>query len=463
MNMKTYAPYWHKTACLSALLTLALSALGQTELPTTTYKQLLDEQRVFEVYIRDAEHEYRSLVNRRGASNPLWQNNCMSADLRLKVMFTLMDGNDKIVPHQQKIGELRKTFREAYWVNRFTTNYLGLRERAYSLQDRLNPFVDQLDPNLRNWLEDRLRQIATSGNPQGPGGNAIGLIPANKPMTVAPSGGRTQIGGGWTVDDQGNVYDQNGNCVPGAHYDAEHGTVVFPNGWSYDPGKNVFYDPNGKPAAGHPRLDSNGNIVFPDFGDDYVDKEGNWHHKDGSPSSDTHGMGARGSRSDMPPADMNNLYVNGRKLSPEEAKAYMGPNGAIKDKMLRATYTDVTGGRIDTEAWLKNDAQRRADGGLDITSTEQDDTRVSWLLSIKEAARQPAGAGFTATYNLINEGAPPDAEFQVTAWEGPGGKKSTSDTSFSVTFPQSGTYDIKAYGRTRKYDNPFVIKTTATF
>jgi len=122
--------------------------------------------------------------------------------------------------HQRRIAELKKFFREGYWVNYFTTNYLALRDRAYLLQNKLNPMLDELDPATKAWLEQQRQAIRNSSNPESTAGPALNRVKAAEEShrvvtdSGGGSGGRMDLGGGYTYDPRtGTVYDSQGNAV----------------------------------------------------------------------------------------------------------------------------------------------------------------------------------------------------------------------------------------------------------
>jgi hypothetical protein len=387
-----------RAGCLPLLLMLGATALRAQPQTTYTFHQVKDDQRTFLAHIRDAENECTNGVVRRGENNRLWQNNIMKADLQLKVVFALMDGNDKVTSHQAKIGNLKKAVREAYWVNNFTTNYLALRNRAYALQNKVDPFIAQLDPALKAWLEKAREQIRNSDDPE-----KTGLAPIQQTSGTslpAPTGGSDVSGGRSPI---GNLVRHDGNPIGGDG----------PGGPSAPGG------PGAPPGAGGP----------------------------GGPA----------------PKAGDTIFIGGKPASGTDIRELFDENGNLKKKFLKVTYTDAKGGHIDTEVMLKNEPQKRPDGGWDIAQSGEDGTKISWLLGIKESNRTPAGLGFTATYQLINEGTPADAQFDVTAWEGPGGRKDSADTSFTVTLPNPGHYEIKVYGQTKQYGSPFTITVPVDF
>jgi hypothetical protein len=163
-------------------------------------------------------------------------------------------------------------------------------------------------------------------------------------------------------------------------------------------------------------------------------------------------------------ANQNSTFIDpatGKAITLD--KEWFDAQGNLKSKRVRYTYTDYAGGHIDKEVVLKANTAPGANGAVSFTATEEEGSRIDWLLLIKENDRKPAGQGFTVTYQLVNEGTPSDAEFEVTAWEGPGGRRETSDKQFTVTFPQPGDYEAKVYGHTRKYDNKFTISLPVKF
>jgi hypothetical protein len=440
-----------RTLSLASLVALLASRAFCADEERTSKDQLTREQRTFLIYIQDGENEYKNAVDRKVRRINLWQNNLVNAQIRLDVVFTLMDGNDKLKGHQRRIGELKKFFREGHWVNYFTTNYLALRDRAYLLQNKLNPMLDELDPATKAWLEQQRQAIRNSANPESTAGPALNRVKAAEEShrVVTDSGGgpggRMDLGGGYTYDPRtGTVYDPSGNAVPGTSLGPD-GRVHFPSGYTYDPRSGTWFDPQGNPV-GNGRLGPDGRVRLPN---------GSTIDPFGPGSSSSGGFGVPNQNSTLiDPA-------TGRAITLD--KEWFDAQGNLKAKRVRYTYTDYAGGHIDKEVVLKANTAPGANGAVNFSASEEEGSRIDWLLLIKENERKPAGQGFTATYQLINEGTPSDAEFEVSAWEGPGGRRETSDKQFTVTFPQPGDYEIKAYGRTRKYDNKFTISLPVKF
>lgn len=439
---------------------LATRAFAAAEEERTSKDQLTREQRTFLIYIQDGENEYKNAVDRKVRRINLWQNNLVNAQIRLDVVFTLMDGNDKLKGHQRRIGELKKVFRETYWVNYFTTNYLALRDRAYLLQNKLNPLLDELDPATKAWLEKQRQEIRNSSNPEGTASPALNRVAAaeagQKVVTDSGggAGGRMDLGGGYTYDPRtGTVYDPSGNAVPGTSLGAD-GRIHFPSGYSVDPKSGTWYDPQGNPL-GTGKVGSDGRVHLSNGSTiDPINRSGS------GPGAGTGNYG--GSSSGM--ANQNSTFIDpatGKAITLD--KEWFDAQGNLKSKRVRYTYTDYAGGHIDKEVVLKANTAPGANGAVSFTATEEEGSRIDWLLLIKENDRKPTGQGFTVTYQLVNEGTPSDAEFEVTAWEGPGGRRETSDKQFTVTFPQPGDYEAKVYGHTRKYDNKFTISLPVKF
>jgi hypothetical protein len=434
-----------RTLLLAPLVGLLASRAFCAEEERTSKDQLTREQRTFLIYIQDGENEYKNAVDRKVRRIPLWQNNIVNAQIRLDVVFTLMDGNDKLTGHQRRIGELRKFFREGYWVNYFTTNYLALRDRAYLLQNKLNPMLDELDPATKAWLEQQRQAIRNSSNPESTAGPALNRVKAAEEShrvvsdNGGGSGGRMDLGGGYTYDPStGTVYDSQGNAIPGTSMGPD-GRIHFPSGYSYDPRSGTWYDSQGNPI-GRGRLGPDGRVHLPN---------GSTIDPFGPGSSTSNGFGT---------PNQNSTFIDpatGRAISLD--KEWFDAQGNLKPKRVRYTYTDYAGGHIDKEVVLKANTAPGANGAVNFTASEEEGSRIDWLLLIKETDRRPNGQGFTATYQLVNEGTPSDAEFEVAGWDGPGGKRDAGDRQFTVTFPQPGDYEIKAFGRTRKYDDKFTI------
>jgi hypothetical protein len=122
-----------------------------------------------------------------------------------------------------------------------------------------------------------------------------------------------------------------------------------------------------------------------------------------------------------------------------------------RDGRKDAHYLDLVGGHIGTEKlFIWPDKVKPAD-------------EIDWVFSIKPGDEQPtADGGKKVTYELVNDD-PANADFEITAWEGPDGKTPSSERKFTVTFPKPGEYTVKVYGQTSKYHHDFVIPLSVTF
>jgi hypothetical protein len=146
-----------------------------------------------------------------------------------------------------------------------------------------------------------------------------------------------------------------------------------------------------------------------------------------------------------------------------DEREWLDEQGRIKKQTLRAVYTDFKGGQIESEKLFDSNAQRGTDGSITINPAEVPGKGIEWYFSVKETSRTPVGDGFTITFQLVNGGTPPDAQFDVTGWEGPDGKKDSTQTQFTMTFPKPGKYEVKAYGQTRTYHSVFTITQPISF
>lgn len=475
--MKTTTRVLLQTIPLALLLLSGGSAFGATEERPTRGKVEL-AQREFSGYINSAEYEYNKALHRKNEErSKLWQNNVANSQIKLAITFTLMGGNEKVKGHESMIAAL-KTFLgigEKTAVKRLETNYFALRTRAYALQDKLNPLIEQLDPEVKKWLLQKEKDIKTSSNPDGIGREAALIVegadrggkvivgsgsggsqlqdlgngykfdpktgivygPDGKPLAGAswdPDGKRIKLAGGYSIDPAtGNVYGPDGVLIDGAKL--KGGRISLPGGYSLDPATGTIYGSDGKALPGAKVV--NGSVVLPSGSDS--------------------GAGSG------PSPSVSSKFVDSSGKSIQLEKDWFDAQGNLRAKRVRMTYTDFDGGRINSEVVLNSNAQKRPDGSFAVAPAEEEGSKIEWALIINASDRKPAGQGFSVTCQLLNEGTPKDAEFEVTAWEGPDGRKETSDKQFAVTFPKPGTYEIKAYGRTLKYDNKFTISLPIEF
>jgi hypothetical protein len=514
--MKSTAFAFLPAALLGLLLCQGGSLPAQTaneERPTSA--QLERAQRTFLIYIQDGENEYLNATNRKAQNFRLWQNNVATAKIRLDVVFTLMDGNSKFSGHQAQIGNLKKFFFESSAVNRFTTNYLALRNRAYDLQNKLDPLVNQLDPATRNFINDTFQQIhggADANAVQAMGGNLVDAVRTAEARNQVISGGSTPPpaagsgGDSWqpTSNTTVNSFLSNPNnpaaadalrlalhtsdIDPMSAEDAQLAVNAAAQGdlgtlrkllqkYPHDPVLQALLagllqktgpDPltsaeaqrmvqawaSGDPAA----IASAVKDIAAAHPNSPFFKQGGSLNPDSNPIN---------SSVNPNPADdpYNQAHPKITSSTGEviDEREWLDDQGHIKHQIIRAKYTDFKGGQIDSEKLLDSNAQKGADGSVTINPTEVAGSKIEWSFTIKETSRNPAGEGFNVTFQLVNDGTPADAKFDVTGWEGPDGKKDTTDNQFTVTFPKRGKYEVKAYGQTGKYHSNFTITQPVSF
>jgi hypothetical protein len=130
--------------------------------------------------------------------------------------------------------------------------------------------------------------------------------------------------------------------------------------------------------------------------------------------------------------------------------------GNLKKRTVRTRYSDHKDGQIESEVVFDLAFQPVEAGVARVAKVEEPNSQVDWLFTITQSNTEKAGAGFTSTFELVNEGKTANAEFKVTAWEGPDGRVQSSDKKFDFKFPKPGDYNIKVYGTT-KYNSKFTI------
>ena len=468
MNSKPLAIF--QAAMLGILLAQTDRAFGQAE-ERPTRAQLERIQRTFLIYIQDGENEYQNATNRHAHAIKLWQNNVAKAQFRLDETFTLMDGNQKLKGHQAQIGALRTFWGigEARWVTNFTTNYLALRNRAYELQNKLNPLVNELDPAAKALLSDISKKIHDSDMPELVAHTNYDDVQNRDLSGKLFSTGSGSSGTTSATDPLAGFFSNPNN--PSAMDAAKQALQSTPSdALSPEEAQQAleFYKSGNIPGLAalvqrHPgneylrQLLSKALInagLTPADAANYVNAARN------------HDSGAMAQIAAKYPA-IQPQASGTRYVTPSggefDIRPFLGEDGKLKPKTVVAKYTDIKFGQIDSEVIVDADYKTLEPGTVAVQTTEEPGSRIDWRFTIKQIKSAPAGQGFTVTFQLVNDGTPADAAFAVTAWEGPDGRKDSTDNQITVMFPKPGSYVIKASGSTTKYGSKFTISQPVNF
>ena len=490
MNSKPLAVL--QAAVLGLLLAQTDRSFGQTQPVTnSTYRELRDRESIFLTYIVVAENECMNASSRRLQNNRLWETNVATAEIKLAVAFALMDGNDKLPGYEVLIGKLVIRFPasvfgrgEDYWKNYFRTNYTALRTRAYELQNKLDPLVSNLSPEMSRFLKQALSGIRGNQDPVKAGDDAAGQV---------PQGGGA--GGGANPRALMENFDPNNQAsvdafvwgsthTPSGALSAEDAQKAMEAAKSLDiptllalcqkyPGNPYLQellkwallkkglikpsesgDSFEKIVQNHPDIFQKypgiGSFLNPSIGGTV-----------GPVPSSPPGTVAAGS---VPPPGIKFVTPGGGEF---DIRPFLGQNGELLPKTVVAHYTDIKGGQIDSEAMVDADYKTVKTDTVTVQTTEEPGSRIEWRFTIKQIKSAPAGQGFNVTFQLVNDG-PPDAVFAVTAWgwDGPDAskeEKASTETQTTVTFPKRGSYVIKASGTTKKYGSKFTISQPENF
>jgi hypothetical protein len=481
MNVKSLAVF--QAALLGLLLTQGGKVLGQTAAAPeerTSRAQLERAQRTFLIYIQDGENEYQNATNRRAQNMKLWPNNVAMTQYRLDETFTLMDGNEKVKGHQAQIGSLKKLLGEARWVNLFTTNYLALRNRAYDLQNKLLPLVNELDPATRAAIQRNSDAIRNEADPEAAAAKAISTVrvadergttgtlpPASpQPPPISPPSSIQKIVGDFSSNPNSpSAVDSlksaliNSASDPLSPDEAEQAIAAFRSGnipalrdlLKKHPGNQCLAELMSQ------ALQKAG--ASPQDAADYASAVRN-NNSDKIQQIEAKYPGNPAFKQPEPPVleDPSTFTLPpGAKLVGADGRVFdytelLDPQGRLKKHFKRAAYIGAKGGQIDSEIELNCSYKESSPGSFVAITNELPETKIDWLFSIKPSLPDPSG---TVTYELVNDD-PAKAEFTVTSWEGPDGEKKMADLKFTVP-PKPGHYDIKVHGLTTKYKSPFTI------
>jgi hypothetical protein len=479
INSKPLAVF--QAAVLAVLLAQTGAAFGQADSVTnTSYSELKDRESIFLTYIVVAENEYMNATNRRVQSNPLWQTNVVTAKIKLAVAFALMDGNSKLPAYEVLIGRLKIRFPasligrgEDYWKNYFRTNYTAMRTRAYELQNKLDPMVSNLPQPIQAWLIPVLKQIGGSGNPQiedptAPGGGGI----PPPPIVVTPSAPpQTLVNDFFSQPDSAAASNAVSNALtqapcPLSPEEAQQAIQAAKKGdipalvalYQKHPCNDVL-----KEMVRHVLI-KDGRMPPADV-DAYLkaltnqDDPARNGFESKYPFLKPGGGTVTPANTDAGTTDY--VTPTGDKF---DIRPFLDPNtGKLMPKTVIAHYADLIGRQIDSEVIVDADYKTVKPGTVAVHTTEEPGSKIDWRFTIKQTKSAPAGQGFTVTFQLVNDGTPADAAFAATDWEGPDGKKPSTDTQFTVTFPRPGDYVVKVYGTTTKYGSKFTISQPVHF
>ncbi len=500
---------------LSAILTAALFGLllgstgrvcGQTTddgSPTITLSDLKLDQRRFTEFLRDGQNEYMVATNRLASQNELWVNNLAKAKVLVKINLTLMDGNSSLQSEDARIAALHRTFFTQSTIDRYSTAYRSLRTQTYALEDSLRLLMDKLTPAERRLIQKWLDQIDNSKSID----DALKVV-----QDVTDKVSRSEDQGSKFSENNGNDNGNGGNDNSNGGYNINSGADKLADGAINGDADaqsalyNALVQSGLSPEDAHAAVDAaaKGDLAtilrllhkYPDnkylqalvnrlseSGDDPLTPEEtkqlikaaqdgdldtirhilqNHPNHRGANDPDLndqdfftdnyqphrHGhQGGSGNNSNDQGDNLNNggNSGNGGDISApwsEEEK---------RDGRKDAHYLDFVGGHIGTEKlFIWPDKVKPAD-------------EIDWVFSIKPGDEQPtADGGKKVTYELVNDD-PANADFEITAWEGPDGKTPSSERKFTVTFPKPGEYTVKVYGQTSKYHHDFVIPLSVTF
>ena len=147
--------------------------------------------------------------------------------------------------------------------------------------------------------------------------------------------------------------------------------------------------------------------------------------------------------------------------TPLNQRDYFNARGDFNLVNLKAAYSDYKGGNLRMETLGYNYYEKVSTGRFTVDSAKS--AAIQWQFAIQQFDRQPSGSGYLSTFKLVNSGDPKDAEFAVTAWEGPDGRIETADREITLNFPKSGSYKIKVFGTTEKFKHDFVITDSVSF
>lgn len=474
-----------------ACVTLGLAVLqpravfAAAEQDSTGSRQIKVEQRQFANYIRDAENEYLNATNRfraglQQASKTnaalsllqLSQNNIALSWVRLLVTYKLMEG------HPGRVGALKTSIfvSETRSIDRYMTNYEGLRTRAYTLEDKLKALVDALKQKkvntkaLEKFLETAREKINSGADVTSVGQELINQLQkiSNTTEVVGPDGkpipgatvevdGTVKIGKFRWDKEQGVVFGPDDKPIPGATI--KDGKIWIGKCW-VDPMTGKVFDPEGKEIEG--AQVKNGKIVLPDG--TVIDpktgkpvaiaREGG----EGKPDEATTSVGGI--------VDGSGGLVDAAGSPIEDWQEWLNPDRTVMTERLKRVYINKIGGRIQQEALFLSNAESK-EGKAMIKPTEKTGTRIDWAFAIRPVGDQEkAGDGFQAEFELLSDGTKPaDAEYAVTAWGvEPGGiRKETGDRKFKVVVPKAGTYTLTVEGQTKQYKSKFSIAQPVSF
>ena len=156
------------------------------------------------------------------------------------------------------------------------------------------------------------------------------------------------------------------------------------------------------------------------------------------------------------------LQVHGANGQVFDEREWLDPQGRLKKQVVRAAYTDFKGGQIDSEKLITSAPKQEADGSISVSQAEEPGSKIDWLFTIKQTKQEAVGQDSRSTYQVVNDGTPANAAFEITSWD-LDDKKESGGKEYTVTFPKPGDYVVKAHGKTGKYGSEFTIPLPVHF
>jgi hypothetical protein len=473
--MRTKALAVFQAAFLGILLTHGGGAWGQDTAPTTT-SQLNTMQDLFDIFLKTGEQQYQTATNSKAKQDPLWQKHAVIAKIRLTVVYTMMDGNKQgVPPYESEIGRLKKFFRQEAAIKRYTDNYLALRKRADQLQREVAPLLAELSADWLNYANKTSAEIVSSRDPWTDSNIALKELDSTK----GPPQTNPDAADAFLQALQSAPLDPMSEADAKAYkaaYDARDLATLLSfflahlrNAAVADSIEKLLQTGPGalSPAEAKRMVEAFASgdqaaisRTAADIGSTHPN---NPFFKPGgalsSSALNSFGGPSGGAVFDRP---RKGDTINASPGQIFDEREWFDEQGRLKKKILRAGYTDFKGGQIFSEKILTSNPKKEADGSFTVTQTEEPSSGIDWLFTIKETKRAAVGQGWTVSFQLVNDD-PGKAAFEVSAWEGPDGKKESSNREFTVTFPTPGKYTVKAYGKTGKYHSDFVITLPVQF